>query len=263
MILNTIDMKKGLLMLAVCFGFIANALAQDIGVTMSTTQQVYLNSNFTYTLPTDANASFAWEIYTDAACTATAAAGDYTVTGDKTSNTLTVSWNGPTPAADENYWIKITKTNDVGDCINFKILPVAFSTTNNWDVVFAAASSTSCSVEQTRTDVDVEITLSGDHYIHRTGELAKVLYTVDSEITPDASVVTNWLTIPLTATAGTTYTITIPAGKLIGKDATAEQSYEIRLFAFEDGAGSTKTFDSAKLFTWNAQALPVIVDIEF
>ena len=255
-------MKKGLLMLAVCFGFIANALAQDIGVTMSTTQQVYLNSNFTYTLPADANAEFAWEIYTDAACTALAT-GEYTLDGTKDVNTLTVTWAGPTPAANKNYWIKITKTNDVGDCINFKILPVAFSTTNNWDVVFAQASITSCSVEQTRTDVDVEITLSGDHYIHRTGELAKVLYTVDSEIAPDASVVTNWLTIPLTATAGTTYTITIPAGKLIGKTATAAQSYEIRLFAFEDGAGSTKTFTTAKSFTWNAQALPTIVDIEF
>ena len=256
-------MKKLIILLTIAFGFMMNVKAQDIGVTMSTAQSVYLNSKFTYTLPTDANATFAWEIYTDEACTATAAAGDYTVTGDKTSNTLTVSWNGPTPAADENYWVKITKTNTLGACINFKILPIAYSTTTNWDVVFAQAASTSCSVDQTRSNVDVEITLSGDHYIHRVGELSQVLYTVDNASAPDASVAANWLTVPLTPNSGTTYTITIPAANLIGKDATIAQTYEIRLFAMKDGAGSTTTFTAAKSFTWNAQALPVIVDITF
>jgi len=259
-------MKKLLFLLAICVGLSTITNAQDIGVTMATAHNVFPNSTFTYKVgAADVNFTYAWDVFTDAACTFPAGA-EVSFGSAKDEATLTVTWVGPAVTADKDYFVKITKTSKASPlgCPNFKILPIKFKAANNWDVTLAAASSESCSVDLTHTNLDVKLQLLGDDIIHRsTTEQCKVLFTVDDAVMPAVPVAADWLDVSLAKVDAVNYTITVPAGKLVGKDPLTAQSYVIRLFQLQDGTGAIKEFASVKEFTWNAQALPTIIDITF
>lgn len=254
-------MKKLILLLTICFGFLSSTMAQEVGVTMATTQTVYAGSTNVYDVTPDANFDFEWEVYTDEDCTpGNEATGEVTFNGAKNLASVSITWDGPSPLADKDYYLKLTKTSKDDNCPNFKILHVILKATNDMDVVFASNVSDDCSVNLTGDNVEIPVTLSGSGLVHRTGEVASVWYTVNSTVEGDAVE----LAVSLTQDVDGNYSITIPNAKLIDLNPEVEQDYVIRLFKMKNGTGVEKDLDeTTHIHTRTSHALPTVDDIQF
>ncbi len=255
-------MKKIILLLTVCFGFMANSLAQEIGVTMTAIQNVYVGSTNTYNIGDDAAFTYAWEVYTDADCTVGNEAGAEAVfTGAKNTASAIITWNGPGGlVADKDYYLKLTKISNDHTCSNFKILHVILKATNDMDVVFANATSEDCSVNLTELNIEIPVTLSGAELVHEAGKVVSVWYTVNSLVEADAVE----LPVSLTADADGNYSITIPNADLVDLNPEASQDYVVRLFKAKDGSGAIKDLNATNhVHTRTSYALPTIEDISF
>lgn len=256
-------MKRIILLFTLCFGFMTSSFAQEIGVTMATTQNVYVSSTQTYSVGDDTSFTYAWEVYTDPTCSIGSEAGAEVTfdAGVKDAASIKIIWNGPaTLTADKDYYLKLTMTDNAHSCANFKILHVVLKATNDMDVVFAATTSEECSVNLSGDKVTIPVTLSGSGFVHRTGEVVSVWYTVNSTDVSTA------VEIPVSLTADTdgNYSITIPNLNFIDLNPESEQFYAIRLFKAKDGSGALKDLDGAThVHTRTSYALPTIEDISF
>lgn len=253
-------MKKLILSLTICFGFLSSTMAQEVGVTMATTQTVYAGSTNVYDVTPDANFDFEWEVYTDEDCTpGNEATGEVTFNGAKNLASVSITWDGPSPVADKDYYLKLTKTSKVDGCPNFKVLHVILKATNDMDVVFASNVSDDCSVNLTGDNVKIPVTLSGLGLVHEAGKAVSVWYTVNSLVEAEAVE----LSVSTTQEDGS-YFITIPNIDLIDLNPLAEQNYVIRLFKAKNGTGVEKDLDeTTHKHTRTSHALPTVDDIQF
>ena len=247
-------MKKIIFLLAICVGFVANSMGQDVGAIMTTEQNVYANSTFTYDVADEETFTYAWEVYTNPECTTLAPAGEVTFKdGIKNVNIVTITWDGPSPLTEnKDYYLKLVKTSK-DNCPNYKILHVILNSSNDMNVVFAEVTSADCSVNLTESPVVFTVVLSGNNLIHEAGRLCKVWYTIDNSDGTAAKELT----------VSETNTITIPAEDLVSTNALVSQDFVIRLFKMQDGSGAMKTLDVVQEHTWTAYPLPTIEDIKF